>query len=119
MYHDAYNENKDNINHTIRHDFIVNCDEAEMLFIQLDKSTFNTSQDIIVGIVYRPPNTNIDTFNKLIHEALSSINIKSNLVYVMGDFNIDLLKNDSHSQTTDFVNTMYSHSLLPNITKPT
>ena len=35
----------------------------------------------------------------------------------MGDFNINLLKNDSHPQTTDFVNTMYSHSLLPNITR--
>ena len=37
----------------------------------------------------------------------------------MGDFNIDLLKHESHDQTNDFLSIMYSHSLLPNINKPT
>ena len=36
----------------------------------------------------------------------------------MGDFNINLLSYDSHSQTNNFINLMLSH-LLPHILHPT
>ena len=48
---------KKNVNFTVRHDLTINCDEGEMLVLQLDKSSFDCNQNIIVGIVYRPPNT--------------------------------------------------------------
>ena len=37
----------------------------------------------------------------------------------MGDFNINLLNEDVHPLTNDFVNVITSHSLYPSITKPT
>ena len=37
----------------------------------------------------------------------------------MGDFNIDLMKNNSHKQTTDFINMMFANALIPLINKPT
>ena len=37
----------------------------------------------------------------------------------MGDFNITLVKYDSHTPTTDFVNTFFSNNFLPCITHPT
>ena len=37
---------------------------------------------------------------------------------VMGDCNIDLMKNENHLQTREFLN-MYSNSLIPLIYKPT
>ena len=37
--------------------------------------------------------------------------------YIMGDFNIDLLKYQQHSNTNDFLNTMFSHSFLPVINR--
>ena len=37
----------------------------------------------------------------------------------MGDFNIDILKYDSHSESTDFVDLMYTSFLLPYIVAPT
>ena len=37
----------------------------------------------------------------------------------MGDFNINLLNYDSHSETNDFINIMVSHHLLPHILHPT
>ena len=37
----------------------------------------------------------------------------------MGDLNIDLLKYDSHSESTDFVDLMHTSFLLPYIVAPT
>ena len=37
----------------------------------------------------------------------------------MGDFNIDLLKESSHRPTHDYLNLVYSCSLMPTIYKPT
>ena len=37
----------------------------------------------------------------------------------MGDFNINLLNEDVHTLTNDFLNIMSSNSLYPSITKPT
>ena len=37
----------------------------------------------------------------------------------MGDFNIDLLNYDSHSETDNFINLMIFHYLLPHILHPT
>ena len=39
--------------------------------------------------------------------------------YIMGDYNIDLLKHEHHPPTQRFLDTMYSSSLLPMIFKPT
>ena len=36
----------------------------------------------------------------------------------MGDFNIDILKYDSHSESTDLVDLMYTSFLLPYIVAP-
>ena len=37
----------------------------------------------------------------------------------MGDFNINLLNYDSHSETNNFINLIVSHYLLPHILHPT
>ena len=40
-------------------------------------------------------------------------------VYLMGDFNIDLMKCNSQHISQEFVETLMSVSLLPSISKPT
>ena len=39
--------------------------------------------------------------------------------YILGDFNIDLLKYSEHLLTEEYLNMLYSNNLLPLITKPT
>ena len=39
--------------------------------------------------------------------------------YIAGDYNIDILKSDSHSKTADFLNLMYSNGFIPLINLPT
>jgi hypothetical protein len=38
---------------------------------------------------------------------------------IKGDFNIDLLKYETHKKTNDFIDDMISHNFIPLITKPT
>ena len=57
-------------------------------------------------------------FNDLISDILSVIKSEGKSCYLLGDYNINLLNTESHSQTREFVNTMYSFSMFPNITKP-
>ena len=71
----------------------------------------------IIGIVYRPPNSDIQQFTETLNDILSQI---SHLpCYIMGDYNLDLLKHECHNPTEHFFNTMYSNSLIPLIYKPT
>ena len=54
-----------------------------------------------------------------LNNLFSLIKPENNLVYLMGDFNINLLNTDNHLLTEDFIETMYSHSFCPLINKPT
>ena len=38
---------------------------------------------------------------------------------LMGDFNLDLIKVDTHNQTKDFVHSLYTNAFYPTISKPT
>ena len=61
-----------------------------------------------------------------LHEFLESFQLlldwvtrDNKVCYIMGDFNLDLLNTDSHSVTNEFINTLFSHTLYPLISKPT
>ena len=57
-----------------------------------------------------------DEYLKLLSEKLISENKE---FILLRDFNIDLLKCDSNKNVSDFLDTIYSTNLLPNITSPT
>ena len=77
------------------------------------------NKNIIVGCLYRPPNSNVSTFNETIGDLLKLLNYKKLPVYILGDFNIDLLKYNTHNPTSEFVNTIFSESFIPLINRPT
>ena len=51
-------------------------------------------------------------------EKQSIIKEENKTAYLMGDFNIDLLKVNIHAKTNEFVNDVISQGLLPKITRP-
>lgn len=92
---------------------------AEMLFIEIDKSVFDTNSNVVVGVIYRIPNTDISLFNDKIAHIMSKIKNESKLCYMLGDYNINLLNCDVHQPTHDFVDTCFSNCFIPTINKPT
>ena len=71
----------------------------------------------VIGAIYRPSDSNITVFNEKLNDILSQVSHMS--CYINGDYNIDLLKHGSHSQTEQFLYTVYSNFLIPTIYKPT
>jgi exonuclease III len=78
--------------------------------------------DMVVGVLYRPPGTNLNEFNMEIDVLLATLTTKINpnrKVFLMGDFNVDLLATHVHVPTSDFINCMLTHHFLPLILQPT
>src|ERR1043165_5304793 len=55
----------------------------------------------------------------IFNQLISSLTKKNNDVFVLGDFNIDLLKIQDHSLTSNFYDMLSTNHFLPTITKPT
>jgi len=78
----------------------------------------------IIGNIYRPPNSDIIKFTEIMESILKKISSdkllsKAEEIQIMGDLNINLLNHNSHDATSNFLNTLLTHSLLPLITLPT
>ena len=110
---------KDGIDYTRREDLCVMNNFAETLFIEIDKDVFNYDKNVIIGVLYRPPDTDMKTFNVFINDLTSRIKTESKCCYILGDYNINLLNVDQHNPTQEFTDIMYSQALFPCITKPT
>jgi len=102
-----------------REDLTVSNTLLESLFIEIPRSEFNAKKDILIGVMYRPPNTIINEFLVHLSEILSKIRCENKTTYIMGDFNINLLNADVHAPTSGFMETMFANSFFPLITKPT
>ncbi len=76
-------------------------------------------KNIITGVVYRPPNGNFESFKRKMNEILEKIDRENKLCYLMGDFNIDLLKSEFCDYTNHFIEQLFTSSFFPLITKPT
>lgn len=46
------------------------------------------------------------------------IKTRQKVMFICGDFNIDLLNPNNHKMTEDFINTVFSLGLYPQITRP-
>ena len=74
-------------------------------------------KNIIVSCVYRIPGSDIDRFCEYMDQLLTYAN-PSKTKFVCGDFNIDLLKQETHNGTKRFLECMYGQGLYPLIVRP-
>ena len=93
--------------------------EMESIFIEVEKTCFNTKTNLIICVIYRPPDSSVEVFKDRMDSILEKVNREKKIIYSMGDKNICLLKGDDHKQTSEFIDTLYSHGVFPLITKPT
>ena len=79
------------------------------------------NQTLIVGEIYRVPNTNITQSIERYEHVLEQISqIKNVKNVIMGtDQNIDYIKLSSNNHASDLLNHLTSFGMIPTITKPT
>ena len=91
----------------------------ESLFIEIDNVLCTSNSRVIVGFVYRPPNSNMMVFLEKMKHILETINNQKHTVYVMGDFNLNLLTQTDSGNSSGFLEMFYSNNFLPLINRPT
>ena len=104
------------LSYRVRNDIMPSSSDYECVFIEIQRAHF---RNVIVGIIYRPPGTKLDTFHLNFDHCLHTISSENKLCYLMGDFNVDFLKCFEHQPTDDFVNTIFSYGFRPLIDQPT
>ena len=111
---------KDNIDYITRKDLQINSPgDFESIFIEIQ---FPKKRNLIVGCVYRHPGSDIsiqDFTNLHLSPILQKISFENKQCALMGDFNVDLLKSNSHNQSNEFYNSMSSNFFTPFILQPT
>ena len=79
-------------------------DNIECLFVKIQGKI----QSYVAGVVYRPPNSNVIEFSNTMHYILEKLGRQQ--CYIMGDFNLDLLKHEKHPPTEQFLDMMYANA---------
>ena len=82
------------------------------------KFLFEKKSNIICGIIYRQHNSP-ESFQAYFDEALERFSQSDKTIYIMGDFNINLLNAETCNFTKEFLLTLQSYSFIPTIDKPT
>ena len=110
---------QDDIEYFCRDDLCYQNDTIETVFIEIDKDHVGKEKNVIIGVIYRPPNTDIAEFNRYMTEILDKMKPENKMVACIGDYNISLMNVESHGPSQKFAEMMYSFSMYPCITKPT
>ena len=92
---------KDNIVYTHRSDLSTQKhNDYESLWIEIHN---NKGHNTICGIFYRHPHGNEDNFLNYINVMIEKIHREDKYCVLLGDFNLDLLKFESHPDTDSFL----------------
>ena len=90
-----------------------------LCFHSINRKTFDTEKDMITGMIYRIPDTDIKDFDVKLSNVPDQIRIQIKMAYLMGDYNINLLNSNTHEHASEFDNILYSNEFLPLISWPT
>ena len=89
----------------------------------LIKVTISPNYQVIVGNFYKAPSVDTKIFNQQLLNIMNSLNSnqqhKKLEKILFGDFNIDLLNHDNHTDTAEYLTNLTSSGYLPHITLPT
>ena len=88
--------------------------ELESVFVELAGK-----KNQIYGCIYRHPCMDIDDFNEYLKNLLKKVEREKKLVYLMGDFNLDLLQTENNDKIGEYYDILTSHLFVPHITLPT
>lgn len=114
-----------NLNFTIREDIILYAEiiNFEIACTEVSLTHKLEKNNIIILAIYRTPNSNTDILldklelilNKLHHETTK----KQKKLIIAGDFNINVLENNSTKDKYELIQLMNSHNMVMNFNKPT
>ena len=106
---------RNDIKYKLRTDLCRANSNFESCFIEIEN---NNCRNVLVGVIYTA-HTSIDIFNTDVNQVLQILSKENKNYYLLGDFYIDLLKDETHTPTSEFLDLICSYHLVPTILKPT
>ena len=89
-----------------RSDISFSSDEtAEAFFVQVNRPK---ERNLFVGVIYRPLKQNLQGVINDLDLLITRISEENKKCYIMGDWNIDLMKHHSHDKTGECLDVMFS-----------
>lgn len=89
--------------------------DFEVIWVEVENKK---GKNYLFCCAYRHPSTSFDSFHEYLQEVLSSPVVTGKQVFVLGDFNINLLNYNSSTPITNYVNFLFSKQFLPYIIHP-
>ena len=106
---------RDDLQFRLKPEYDIDSSILENHWIELKCNTDN----VLIGSLYRPPNTNEKTFITDYKKLLKQVNRYKGPKIIGMDHNLDFLKCEKHKITNEFLESNIDTNLLPCITRPT
>ena len=91
--------------------------ELEATFIEIVNPK---KSNIFVGVIYRHPSMDLADFNcNYLNKLLENIYKERKSIFLLGDFNVNLLNYNEYNQTNEFVDSLASNLFIPLILQST
>ena len=75
--------------------------------------------NIIAGVIYKHPSMDLADFNcNYLNKLLENTSKEQKSIFLIGDFNVNLLNYNEHNQTNEFLDSLASNSFIPLILQP-
>ena len=73
-----------------------------------------------MGVIYRHPSTDLTDFNcNYLNRLLENISKEQKSIFLLRDFNVNLLNYNEYNQTNEFLDYLAPNSFIPLILQPT
>ena len=73
-----------------------------------------------MGVIYRHASMDLTDFDcNYLNKLLENISKKQKSIFLIGNFNVNILNYNKHNQTNEFLNSLASNSLIPLILQQT
>ena len=73
----------------------------------------------MIGVIYRPPDWKLRDFISELDQLVNVISRENKSVFLLGDYNLEMMKQSTHQATGEFLDVMFSRMFFPLITRPT
>ena len=77
----------------------VMTDVLETIFVEI---FVPGKRNVVIGVVYRPPQSNLNLVMDEMQNILSNPSLDNKIVFLMGDYNVNLLNCDGNNHIDDF-----------------
>ena len=84
---------RNELDYIIRNDLNSDFSTCETVFVEINVPK---GQNVIVGVLYRPPKSNVDNYLTYFDSLLKRLSKENKQIYLLGDYNLDLLKVNSN-----------------------